>query len=118
MFLRAPLFSENGSWIISARRSYLDFLVDQIEIGTSIAPVYGDIQSKFVYDLSKDHQLSLINVFGDDHSEADSEVAIENDMQNYGEHNIYQSTVGLNWESSLEQPLLLQHFDLLYVHPF
>jgi carboxypeptidase-like protein/TonB-dependent receptor-like protein len=94
-----PLFSERGSWIISARRSYLDFLVKHIEVGTSVAPIYGDIQSKIVFDLNKNHQLSFISVFGDDHSEADSEVAVENDMLNYGEHNVYQSTLGMNWRA-------------------
>jgi len=94
-----PLFSERGSWIISVRRSYLDFLVDKIDVGTSVAPVYGDIQSKFVYDLNNNHQLSFINVYGDDQSEADSEVATENDMLNYGNFNVYQSTAGLNWRA-------------------
>jgi len=94
-----PILGEKGSWIISARRSYLDFLVDRIDVGTSVAPVYGDIQSKFVYDLSKNHQLSLINVFGDDHSEADSKVAIENDMLNYGKYSVYQNTAGVNWRA-------------------
>jgi hypothetical protein len=97
--LEGPLLTEKGSWIISARRSYLDFLVDKIDIGTSVAPVYGDIQSKIVYDLNKNHQLSFINVYADDHSEADSEVAIENDMLNYGDHNNFQSTVGLTWRA-------------------
>ena len=94
-----PLFSDRGSWIISARRSYLDFLVRRFDVGTSVAPVYGDVQSKIVYDLNNFHQLSIINVFADDHSEADSEVAVENDMLNYGEHNNFQNTIGMNWRA-------------------
>ncbi len=94
-----PLFSNRGSWIISARRSYLDFLVKHIDVGTSVAPVYGDIQSKFVYDINSRHRISVINVFADDHSEADSEVAVENDMLNYGDHNNFQNTIGMNWRA-------------------
>ena len=37
-----PLFNHKGAWLFSARRSYLDLLVKAIDIGTSVAPRYGD----------------------------------------------------------------------------
>ncbi|MEJ2627965.1 MAG: TonB-dependent receptor, partial [bacterium] len=50
-----PFIKDNSSWLISARRSYLDLLVKYVDLGNSITPRYGDIQGKLVWDLSPDH---------------------------------------------------------------
>ena len=94
-----PLFGGNGSWLISARRSYLDLLVKTIDIGTSVAPSYGDYQGKLVYDIDKNNQLSLLIISGDDHNNPDAETAIDNDMIYYGNQDIYVNTIGVNWRT-------------------
>ncbi len=94
--IEGPL-SDKGSFLLSVRRSYLDLLVDAIDIGTTVAPSYGDIQGKITYDIDMKNKLSLLVVSGDDHNDPDRETAIENDMIYYGKQDIYQNTVGINW---------------------
>lgn len=96
--LEGPM-GENGSWILSARRSYLDLLVSAIDMGTSVAPKYGDAAMKLAYDLSPAHRLSLLGLWSDDHNNPDAETAAENDMQYYGEQNIYNYTGGMSWRA-------------------
>ncbi len=94
-----PVFNQKGSYLLSLRRSYLDFLVKSIDIGTSIAPVYGDVQGKFVYDVSPRHKLTFLEVWGDDHNNPDQKTAVENDMITYGNQDIYENTTGANWRA-------------------
>lgn len=74
----APLFKNKGSWLFSARRSYLDFVVDVFDVGSTVAPVYGDIQGKLVYDINANNKLILLGVFADDHNAPDRETGEEN----------------------------------------
>ncbi|NOY06655.1 MAG: TonB-dependent receptor plug domain-containing protein, partial [Chlorobi bacterium] len=94
-----PLFGGKGSWLFSARRSYLDFVVDVLDVGSTVAPTYGDIQGKLVYDIDANNKLILLGVFADDHNAPDRETGEENAMAYYGNQDLYQSTVGLNWRS-------------------
>jgi len=98
-----PLFNKKGSWLFSARRSYLDYLIKAVDVGSSVAPSYGDIQGKIVLDLNAYNKLSLLGIFADDHITTNQEVAIENDMLNYGNQDIYEGTVGFNWRKLWEK---------------
>jgi hypothetical protein len=97
--IEGPLFSENANFMISARRSYIDFLIKMIDVGSSVAPTYGDIVGKIVYDFDKNNKLMFLGVFGDDHMSSNQQNAIANKMVFYGDQDIYQSTIGLNWRS-------------------
>ena len=92
-----PLFNGNGSWMISARRSYLDFIVDAIGENASSVPQYGDIQAKMVYDLSPKHQLTFLNIGGLDAIGIDKNDAVEDKTNMYNDFKILQNTAGLNW---------------------
>lgn len=94
-----PLFKNKGSWLFSARRSYLDFVVKMFDVGSTVAPVYGDIQGKIVYDLNANNKLILLGIFADDHNAPDRETAEKNYMDYYGNQDLYQSTIGLNWRA-------------------
>ncbi|MBU0473005.1 MAG: TonB-dependent receptor [Bacteroidetes bacterium] len=91
--------SESSSFMISARRSYIDFLIKMINVGSSIAPTYGDVEGKIVFDIDKNNKIMLVGVFGDDHMSSDQQNAIENKMVFYGDQDIYQTTIGVNWRS-------------------
>ncbi len=97
--IEGPLGRGNGSYLFSARRSYLDFLIDKIDVGSTIAPTYGDIQGKVVYDVNQNHQLMLLGLFADDRMTSDQENAISNKMVFYADQNIYQYTTGVNWRA-------------------
>lgn len=58
-----PLASR-GSWLVSARRSYLDLLLNRIEDGSSLAFGFGDVEAKLVFDLTRAHQLQALAIVG------------------------------------------------------
>jgi hypothetical protein len=93
------LFNKKGAWLVSARRSYLDFLVNAFNVGTTVAPVYGDAQGKIVYDLNSNHKLTLLGVWGDDHNSPDREAGEKNDMIYYGNQDVHEGTAGVNWRA-------------------
>lgn len=94
-----PLFGNKGSWLISARRSYIDFLIDMVDVGSTVAPTYGDVQWKLVYDLNPNHELTFLGIVGDDHMHSDQENGIENDMVVYAKQDVIEGTAGLNWRA-------------------
>lgn len=85
-----------GSWMLSIRRSYLDLLVNTINIGTSVVPRYGDYQGKIVYNINPNNKIILLGISGDDHNNPDAETAVKNDMITYGNQDIYENTFGIN----------------------
>jgi len=93
-----PIDNGNGSWMLSLRRSYLDLVIDMFNSGTSVAPVYGDLQWKIVYNLNPENKLSFIGIWGDDHSDSDNKNAEENDMIYFGSQNLFEGTSGVNWK--------------------
>jgi hypothetical protein len=97
--LEGPLSGGKGSWLLSARRSYLDLIVNMVDVGSTVAPRYGDYQGKIVYDLSPSHQVSALGVFADDHMHSDSTVAVENAMVYFGDQDLATGTVGVNWRA-------------------
>jgi hypothetical protein len=59
-----PLADKRGSWLVSARRSYLDYLIKRIDPEASFAFGFIDAQAKLVYDLTPRHQLQVLTLFG------------------------------------------------------
>ena len=62
--LEGPLAGGKGSWIVSARRSFLDLFTDDIGIGG--VPVLYTFNAKAVYDVSPRDRVWLVNVSGAD----------------------------------------------------
>jgi len=56
--------SSRGSWLVTARKSYLDLIAGAFSL-TAI-PQYSNYEAKVVYDLSRIHQLSFVSVGGYD----------------------------------------------------
>ena len=90
---------DKASYLLSARRSYLDVLVKTVNVGTTVAPSYGDAQLKISYDISPDHKLELLDIFSDDHNNPDRTDAVENKMVYYGNQDIYVNTAGICWHA-------------------
>ena len=87
-----PIRRGRGSWVLSARRSYLDLIVGAI--GTGAVPEYSDIQGKVVYDISPAHKLSLLSISGFDHIDIKPDDADEEDFVVL---DIDQHVLGGNW---------------------
>jgi hypothetical protein len=62
--LEGPLAGQRGAWIVSARRSYLDYLLERIDPEGSFGFGFSDALAKVTIDVSRRHQLQLLNVFG------------------------------------------------------
>ncbi|HUF09108.1 MAG TPA: TonB-dependent receptor [Rhodothermales bacterium] len=93
-----PLDSNGSSWILSARRSYLDFLVNHL-MGDEVdaVPIYGDVQGKAVANLSPKSRLSLLGILGIDISGIDRESAIDEDENTFGDADYTLGSIGLSW---------------------
>lgn len=94
-----PLRGGGGSWLVSARRSYLDLLVNAVDVGTSVAPRYGDVQGKVQVDAGRDHVVYGLAVVADSHSESDREDGLEHAMLYYGRQDGRQRTLGAGWNA-------------------
>lgn len=90
-----PLFGKNGSWMISARRSYLDLLTDLLDAGAAVR--YSDLQGKIVLDLSPRHKLTFLGIMGEDKSTVTQEDAAELGEATFGVNGSREYTAGLNW---------------------
>ena len=70
--------SHRGSWLVSVRKSYLDWLVRKIEPEVNSAIGFVDAQAKLVYDLTPSQQLQFVTVAGDaQYDDADATSANE-----------------------------------------
>lgn len=92
-----PVGNGRGSWFLSARRSYLDLIFQSIDFNGPI-PAYGDLQGKFVYDLSDKHKLSIVSLMAVDNISQAREDALKQKNSIYPEYNLFNSTLGVNWQ--------------------
>jgi len=90
---------KKGSAMLAVKRSYLKYIIDAIDVGTSVAPGYGDIQGKLTYEFNPLQKLSFLAIFADDHNSPDQANAEDNYMSHYGNQDLYQGTYGLNWRA-------------------
>ena len=51
--------AKHGSWVVSARKSYMQYLIDRIGIDTSLVFGLEDVQARFTYDLTPKNYVSL-----------------------------------------------------------
>ena len=84
-----------SSWLLSARRSYLDLIVEVI--GESSIPKYSDYQVKLAYDVSDKHKITLLDILGIDGITDERESIVENKENMYVDVAIAQNTAGFNW---------------------
>ena len=71
-----------GSWLLSARRSFIDLLAGAI--GSSTVPQYSDYQGKVVYELGTHHRLTALGILGLDEIDAEREDREEDGLPAYG----------------------------------
>lgn len=59
-----PLPGRRGSWLVSARRSYLDYVIKRIAPEDSFAFGFTDGQAKLAYDLTPRNQIQVTTLLG------------------------------------------------------
>ncbi|MFP5380295.1 MAG: carboxypeptidase regulatory-like domain-containing protein, partial [Vicinamibacteria bacterium] len=97
-----PLGGGRGSWIASARRSFLDVFTDDVGFGG--VPVLYTLNAKAVYDVSPRDRVWAVNVSGWDSirlglaDDAD-ETAIEDEVTSFDiRYDGWRSATGVNWQ--------------------
>lgn len=90
---------KKGSWLLSLNRSYLDFIIDMVAVGSTVAPTYGDVNFKIVYDINSDNRITFLGIFGDEHMHSDRQNGIDNDMIIYAKQDNFNGTTGINWRT-------------------
>jgi len=95
--VEGPLFEKRGSWILSLRRNYHDVLSEII--GYGVAPRFGDVHFKLVYDLDSRNEITLLNIYGDSRLSYNLETALDRGYNSFLDFQSSQNTIGLNWFS-------------------
>jgi hypothetical protein len=97
--LEGPIGAGQGSWVVSARRSFLDLFTEDVGFGG--VPVLYALNAKAVYDLTPRDRIWLVNVAGIDEirlgltESSDLEEEIANfDIRYDG----WRSATGFNWQ--------------------
>ena len=102
--------AKSGSWLVSARKSYLELLLKQIDDEGDFGFGFSDIQSKLVYDVAPAHRAEVTIVAG--RSRLDQESAVEelNEVQD-GRNSAVLVNAG--WRFTLSPRVVLnQHLAL------
>jgi len=92
-----PLPQGKGSWVLAARRSYLDLIAGAIGETNASVPQYSDVQAKLVFDPSERHRLTFIDIMGWDQISLSAADAVEKKQNMYNDLTINQNTIGLDW---------------------
>ena len=61
--LEGPL-TENGGWLLSARRGYIDLILMLMDIDENYNPQYADVYSKLTYQITPADTLTLNGLYG------------------------------------------------------
>lgn len=88
--------SENASFFISGRKSYLDLVMDNIKEEGN-APRFADLQGKLSFRLNDENKLTLLNIYGQSGITNKLSDAIKNELDKSVDFGGYQNTTGINW---------------------
>ncbi len=95
--VEGPIAGGRGSWMFTARRSYLELLLGAV--GLTAVPRYFDVQGKAVFDLSRNHKLSAVLLGGVDAID----IVEEGDAYSQGASDVNyrgnQEVAGLTWRA-------------------
>jgi len=89
----------NGSWVVSARRSFLDLFTQDVGIGG--VPVLYALNAKAVYDLTPRDRVWLVNIAGVDEIRLGltESTDLEDEIANYDiRYDGWRSATGFNWQ--------------------
>jgi hypothetical protein len=97
--VEGPLSKGRGSWVVSARRSFLDLFTNDIGVGG--VPVLYTVNAKTVYDLNASDRIWAVNVTGVDRIRLGLTDSTPNDQEVFNvdiRYRGWRSATGLNWQ--------------------
>jgi len=92
-----PLANGSGSWMVFARHSFTDLIIKLFDLKDDPL-TFNEFQTKVVYDLSPNHQISFLDLLSYDKYQVSKRVALIDYSDYYGKFNITQNTAGINWK--------------------
>lgn len=90
-----PLNGGAGAWMVSARRSYVDLLIDLMGQGVPVS--WSDFQGKATLDLSPGSRLTFLGVAGIDNSGTEKQDALKDGESYFGGLDTIEYATGVNW---------------------
>jgi TonB dependent receptor/Carboxypeptidase regulatory-like domain/TonB-dependent Receptor Plug Domain len=97
--LEGPIGAGKGSWVVSARRSFLDLFTEDVGFGG--VPVVYAVNAKAVYDLSPRDRIWLVNIAGVDEIRLGltESTDLEEEIANFDiRYKGWRSATGFNWQ--------------------
>jgi hypothetical protein len=94
-----PINAGKGSWVVSARRSFLDVFTDDVGFGG--VPVVYSFNAKAVYDLSPRDRIWVVNVSGIDEIRLglSESTDLDEEIANFDiRYDGWRSATGVNWQ--------------------
>ena len=97
--LEGPINAGKGSWVVSARRSFLDLFTKDVGFGG--VPVVYTVNAKAVYDLTPRDRIWMVNIAGIDEIRLGltESTDLEDEIANFDiRYNGWRSATGFNWQ--------------------
>jgi hypothetical protein len=97
--LEGPINAERGSWVVSARRSFLDLFTNDVGFGG--VPVNYSFNAKVVYDLTARDRIWAVNIAGVDEIRLglNESSDLEDEIANFDiRYDGWRSATGFNWQ--------------------
>jgi hypothetical protein len=97
--VEGPIAKGKGSWVVSARRSFLDLFTDDVGVGG--VPVLYTLNAKAVYDLSPNDRIWAVNVSGIDNIRLGltEGIDLDEELANFDiRYDGARSATGFNWQ--------------------
>ena len=97
--LEGPINAGKGSWVVSARRSFLDLFTQDVGFGG--VPVVYSFNAKAVYDLTPRDRIWMVNIAGIDEIRLGltESTDLEDEIANFDiRYDGWRSATGFNWQ--------------------
>ena len=97
--LEGPINAGKGSWVVSARRSFLDLFTKDVGFGG--VPVVYSFNAKAVYDLTPRDRIWMVNIAGIDEIRLglSESTDLKDEIANFDiRYNGWRSATGFNWQ--------------------
>ena len=97
--LEGPINAGKGSWVVSARRSFLDLFTQDVGFGG--VPVVYSFNAKAVYDLTPRDRIWMVNIAGIDEIRLGltESTDLEEEIANFDiRYDGWRSATGFNWQ--------------------
>jgi hypothetical protein len=97
--LEGPINAGKGSWVVSARRSFLDLFTNDVGIGG--VPVVYSVNAKAVYDITPRDRIWMVNIAGIDEIRLGltESTDLDDEIANFDiRYDGWRTATGLNWQ--------------------